>query len=147
MGFPMLPAFSTNGLLPGGVHHCDLAVFEETFVWSARRRELYLHMSQGLGILHESGYRMLVVGGEFISKAEHPSEFKALYDCDSLSIETLDARLSHFDKNSRLIAAIQWGGHFFPASFRAKGTGATWLHYLSSDSPEGQRGLVALSLI
>ena len=143
----MLPAFLTNGMLPGGVHHCELVVFEEPFVWSARRRALYQQMLQGLGVLHESGYRMLIVGGEFISKAEHPSEFKVLYDCDSLSIETLDARLSHFDKNSRLIAKNQWGGHFFPASFRAKGTGATWLHYLSSDSSAGQRGLVALSLM
>ena len=143
----MLPAFLTNGMLPGGVHHCDLAVFEETFVWSARRRALYQQMLQGLGVLHESGYRMLIVGGEFISKAEHPSEFKVLYDCDSLSIETLDARLSHFDKNSRLIAKNQWGGHFFPASFRAIGTGAMLLHYLSSDSSAGQRGLVALSLM
>jgi hypothetical protein len=146
-GNPMLPAFMTNGLLPGGVHHCDLAAFKETFVWSAQRREIYALMSQGLGVLYESGYRMLVVGGEFISTAEHPSEFKALYDCDSLPIESLDARLSYFDRNSRLIARNQWGGHFFPASFRAKGSGATWLHYLSSDAPEGQRGLVALSLV
>ena len=65
----MLPAFLTNGMLPGGVHHCELAVFEETFVWSARRRALYQQMLQGLGVLHESGYRMLIVGGEFISKA------------------------------------------------------------------------------
>ena len=143
----MLPAFSANGLLPGGVHHCDLKAFEDTFVWSAHRRVLYEQMREALGVLYDSGYRMLVVGGEFISTLEHPTEYKALYDCDPLPIEQLDARLSYFDRNSRYIARNSWGGHFFPASFRAKGTGATWLHYLSSDAPSGRRGLVALSLI
>ncbi|MGB1157217.1 MAG: DUF6932 family protein [Alphaproteobacteria bacterium] len=143
----MLPAFLANGLLPGGVHHCDLQAFEAAFVWSARRRVLYEQMREGLGVLYDSGYRMLVLGGDFISALEHPAEYKALYDCDPLPIDHLDARLSYFDKNSRLIAQKLWGGHFFPASFRAKGTGATWLHYLSSDAPDGPRGLVALSLI
>ena len=104
-------------------------------------------MAAGLGVLYDSGYRLLIIGGDFISTAEHPSEFKLLYDSDCLPIETLDARLSYFDRNSRLISRNQWGGHFFPASFRAKGSGATWLHYLSSDAPDGQRGLVALGLM
>ena len=142
----MLPTFLPNGLLPSGVHHCDVAIFEKTFVWSGQRRHIYSHMVDGLGVLYDSGYRLLIIGGEFISTLEHPSEFKLLYDCDCLPIDSLDARLSYFDRNSRLISLNQWGGHFFPASFRAKGSGATWLHYLSCDAPEGSRGLVALSL-
>ena len=143
----MLPAFLPSGLLPHGVHHCDVAAFETAFVWSAQRRQVYSQMAAGLGVLYDSGYRLLIIGGYFISTAEHPSEFKLLYDSDCLPIETLDARLSYFDRNSRLISRNQWGGHFFPASFRAKGSGATWLHYLSSDAPDGQRGLVALGLM
>ena len=143
----MLPAFLSNGLLPGGVHHCDLAAFESALVWSGRRRQIYTQMRDGLGVLYDSGYRLIIVGGDFVSTLEHPTEFKALFDCDPLPIESMDARLSYFDKNSRLIARKEWGGHFFPASFRAKGSGATWLHYLSSDAPNGPRGLVGLSLV
>jgi len=142
----MLPAFQENGLLPAGVHHSDLSGFEETFAWNAHRRRIYAQMQHGLAALHAAGYRLLVVGGEFISSDELPREFKLLFDCDPLPIESLDARLSNFDKNSRLLTRKVWGGHFFPASFRAKGTGATWLRYLASDAPAGQRGLVGLSL-
>mgnify|MGYP001188302859 FL=1 len=142
----MLPAFQENGLLPAGVHHSDLGGFEEAFAWNAHRRRIYAQMQHGLAALHAAGYRLLVVGGELISSDELPTEFKLLFDCDPLPIESLDARLSNFDKNSRLLTRKAWGGHFFPASFRAKGSGATWLRYLASDTPAGQRGLVGLSL-
>ena len=142
----MLPAFQENGLLPAGVHHSDLRSFEDAFAWNAHRRRIYAHMQHGLGVLHDAGYRLLVIGGEFISSDELPHEFKLLFDCDPLPIESLDSRLSNFDKNSRLLTRKVWGGHFFPASFRAKGTGAIWLRYLANDAPAGQRGLVGLSL-
>ena len=142
----MLPAFQENGLLPAGVHHSDLLGFEEAFAWNAHRRRIHAQMQGGLGVLYDAGYRLLVVGGDFISGDELPREFKLLFDCDPVPIESLDARLSNFDKNSRLLTRKVWGGHFFPASFRAKGTGATWLRYLASDAPAGQRGLVGLSL-
>ncbi|MEC8038826.1 MAG: hypothetical protein VX152_11105, partial [Pseudomonadota bacterium] len=107
---------------------------------------IYAQMQGGLGVLYDAGYRLLVVGGDFISGDELPREFKLLFDCDPVPIESLDARLSNFDKNSRLLTRKVWGGHFFPASFRAKGSGATWLRYLANDAPAGQRGLVGLSL-
>ena len=142
----MLPAFQENGLLPAGVHHSDLSGFEEAFAWNAHRPRIYAQMQHGLGVLYDAGYRLLVVGGDFISSNELPGEFMLLFDCDPIPIELLDARLSNFDKNSRLLTRKVWGGHFFPASFRAKGTGATWLRYLANDAPSGQRGLVGLSL-
>ena len=142
----MLPAFQENGLLPAGVHHSDLRGFEDAFAWNAHRRRIYSQMQHGLGVLYDAGYRLLVVGGDFISSNELPGEFMLLFDCDPIPIELLDARLSNFDKNSRLLTRKVWGGHFFPASFRAKGTGATWLRYLASDAPAGQRGLVGLSI-
>ena len=146
-GYHALPAFTADGLLPSGVHSCDLVEFEAAFVWSARRHQIYDKMRHGLGVLYDSGYRLIVIGGDFISATATPTEFKALYDCDPVPIESLDARLSYFDRNSRFFARKEWGGHFFPASFRAKGTGATWLQYLSADAAEGQRGLVGLSLV
>ena len=63
----MLPAFQENGLLPAGVHHSDLRSFEDAFAWNAHRRRIYAHMQHGLGVLHDAGYRLLVIGGEFIS--------------------------------------------------------------------------------
>ena len=142
----MLPAFQENGLLPPGVHHCDIGAFEATFAFNAHRRRILDQMQQGLGILYDAGYRLLVAGGELISRDELPKDFKLLFDCDPVPIESLDARLSNFDKNSRLLTKKVWGGHFFPASFRAKGTGPTWLRYLANDAPVGPRGLVGLSL-
>lgn len=141
-----LPAFGRDGLLPAGVHVCHLDEFEDVFVWSPRRRAIYAQMGHGLGVLYESGYRLIVFGGAFISASPAPADFMALYDSDPVAIDTLDARLSHFDPVTRARAYADWGGHFFPASFRAKGTGAAWLQYLSNDVPSGQRGLIALSL-
>ena len=143
----MLPDFTAEGALPGGIHSCDVNEFEPKFIWSRRRRQLWDQMQEPLGILYDEGYRMVVFGGEFVSRAEHPAEYLALYDCDPLEIENLDVRFSHFDRNARRFSHKLWGGLFFPASFRADGTGATWLHYLSMDGSGGQRGLVALSLV
>ena len=108
----MLPAFQENGLLPAGVHHGDLRGFEDAFAWNAHRRRIYAQMQDGLGVLYDAGYRLLVVGSDFISSDELPREFKLLFDCDPVH-RSLDSQLSNFDKNSRLLTRKVWGGIFF----------------------------------
>jgi hypothetical protein len=113
----MIPAFNEFGVLPPGVHLCNLEEFRErfeTYQGSGRRFRIFEKLEK---LVHDvsssSCVRRLILGGSFVSAKDAPNDFDCILVLDS-SIIGEELRPSDYNLVSRKRARSLYGGDVIP---------------------------------
>jgi hypothetical protein len=100
-----IPDFDETGLLPGGVHDCDLGEIQARFTWNERRASIWTGLQQFLHELAEMGMHYpLYVNGGFVTDRQDPSDVDLALDlCNGASAEHQRDALFHFHQRHHAI--------------------------------------------
>jgi hypothetical protein len=100
-----IPAFDDVGLLPDGVHDCQLAEIQERFTWNERRVAIwagFLLLLQELAAINML-YPLYIDGG-FVTDRDDPSDVDLALDlCNGAPVEHQRDALFHFHQRHAAI--------------------------------------------
>ncbi len=144
----MLPAFTSDGLLPPGEH---VATWDEVvlrFGWNPHRQNLLGGLAAALIPLRTAGCKRLFLDGSFVTSKDLPGDYDAAWDPIGM-----DVRMLHllepvfFDFSHRRAAQkAKYLGEFFPSTVAADGFGTTYYEFLQLDKNTGiVKGIVVLN--
>jgi hypothetical protein len=100
-----IPDFDQLGLLPAGVHDCDLAEIQARFTWNERRAAIWAGFQQLLQELAAMNMHYpLYVNGGFVTDRDDPSDVDLALDlCDGAPEEHQRDALFHFHQRHAAI--------------------------------------------
>ena len=141
----MIPAPTSDGLLPPGIYWAAWAEIEERFATTQWRRTLTEGVRQAAENLKEAGCRTLYLDGSFVTFKNHPGDFDGCWDPDGVDTGSLDPVLLDFT-NSRAAQKRKYHGELFISSQVADG-GLTFLNFFQRDKSNGNpKGIIAIDL-
>lgn len=81
-----IPEWNDYGILPAGVHSCEIEEIEQRLAFNDRRATLVRGLEQVLGWLCDMPrIESLIVDGSFVTDKEHPSDIDAVAMIGNLS--------------------------------------------------------------
>lgn len=118
----MIPDFTTEGLLPVGIHRATREEFQQRFAifnHSDMRLRIYDKLDRLLDEAGRSGIvKRVLVGGSFITEKPEPNDFDVVLVLDA-SIVQHDLRPFEYNLVSRKMARRLFGGDVMPALERS----------------------------
>jgi hypothetical protein len=142
----LLPAFQSDGNLPGGIHFAEWAEIAIRFGQTPHRRRLLTGFLAGISELKHAGCGIVYLDGSFVTAAEQPGDFDACWDVVDVDPSKLDGVFFEFD-NGRAAQKARFLGEFFPAQLPEGWSGKTFLEFFQIDKSTGDpKGVVGLDL-
>lgn len=142
----MVPAFTSSGLLPAGIHPVTWPELEAHFGFSSRRQRLLEGLKRGLEALSQAGCRTLYLDGSFASAKVAPGDFDLCWELSGVDPDQLDPVLLEFDLE-RAAQKAKYGGEFFPSEWAATPDGTAYLDFFQLDKLTGAtKGILKLHL-
>src|SRR6266403_2799975 len=86
----MIPAWLANGDLPRGVHFTTWREIEDRLSFNLRRQRLLAGFRRACAELRKAGCRLVYLNGSFVTRKEHPADFDACWDVQSVDDGKLD---------------------------------------------------------
>ena len=144
----MIPPFTSDGLLPPGIHWATWEEFVDRFGITSHRNRLLSGLYSGLESLASAGCRTAYIDGSFVTDKEIPGDFDACWDWTGVDPTKLDPVLLDFD-NFRAAQKAKYEGEFFPAQAEAIDTPpfTRFLDFFQEDESSGNpKGIIAIDL-
>jgi hypothetical protein len=143
----MIPAFTSQGWLPPGIHEANWDEILVRFAHNAHRKRLFVGLRKALLDLAFAGCKTVYLDGSYITSKEKPGDFDACWDDDSIDWDALDETLLSF-ANARASQKAKYGGELFPMCWQADPWGNSFLEFFQIDKNTGNaKGIIKLSLI
>lgn len=77
----MIPAFTALGILPPGIHTCNLGAFERAFAFNLRRQQLFESLQRCLQLMHKEGLSgVVLLNGSYATDKEIPGDIELTLD-------------------------------------------------------------------
>ncbi len=141
-----MPSFSSDGVLPQGIHWATWPELVNRFGTTSHRRKLLAGLKAALESLRAAGCKSAYIDGSFVTAKEVPGDFDACWDIDGVNPELLDPTLLKFDQG-RAAQKAKYLGELFPMQMRNGVTGLAFLDFFQVDKETGNpKGIVALDL-
>jgi hypothetical protein len=141
--FGMLPAFTNDGFLPGGIHWAEWGEIEARFGGNPHRIALLSGLAYASRCLRLAGCVAIFVDGSFVTYKAHPADFDACWLTDGVDLAALRKIEPAFFSfaNSRALQKAKFGGEFFPSANAAETTlpFRTFLEFFQTDKVTGLR--------
>lgn len=143
----MLPALTTDGLLPPGIH---LAEWDEVYVafgTTPHRRRLLDGFRRAINALKKAGCKKVYLDGSFVTSKVTPGDFDGCWEDANVDFALLDPILLSFT-NGRAAQKIKFGGELFPAGVTADtATGSIFIDFFQIHKDTGAaKGIIAIDL-
>ncbi|MBA3831715.1 MAG: hypothetical protein H0X34_07450 [Chthoniobacterales bacterium] len=139
----MLPAFSDDGFLPGGIHWAEWSEIASRFAGNSHREALLYGLARAVGCLRMAGCTAVFIDGSFVTQKEHPADFDVCWLVDGVDLGALrkiEPAFFSFN-NLRALQKAKFGGELFPAGGAAETTSPfrTFLEFFQTDKLSGLR--------
>jgi hypothetical protein len=143
----MLPALTSEGILPPGIHIAEWAEIWAAFGTTEHRQRLLTGFLRAIKALKLAGCKTVYLDGSFVTAKEKPGDFDGCWDTNGVNPAMLDPILLTFDPG-RMAQKIKYGGELFPASSLADPmTMRTYIEFFQIDKDTGvAKGLIAIDL-
>lgn len=154
----MIPSFTSDGLLPIGIHEATWELFCEHFgKGSRKRKELIKKIEVIIKILQEVGCKELYIDGSFVTKRNRPGDFDACWLREGVDLKLLSRIAPILKRAPGTFKGVDckqyYGGDVFPLSRlvpdpnNPKGRDITYLDFFQMDKQSEQRkGIILLKL-
>jgi len=143
----MLPAFTSEGLLPPGEHSASWEEVRSRFGWNERRRILLGGLSGALIPLRTAGCNRIFLDGSFVTNKDMPADYDVAWDLagvDLSLLRSLEPLFFNFD-NLRAAQKAKYHGEFFPSTQPADSSGTLFYEFFQIDKQSGStKGIVVL---
>jgi hypothetical protein len=142
----VLPDFTTEGILPAGIHSATWADVEQRLGFTPRRRQLLGGLHRAITALHQAGCRRIYINGSFVTAKPNPNDFDCCWEEAGVDPKRLDPVLLDFT-NKRERQKLKYGGEMFPASAPADTRRSTFVAFFQNHKETGTpKGIVAIDL-
>ena len=141
----MIPAFTSEGLLPEGLHEASWDEVQERFGFTMQRKRLSAGLRHALSDLALAGCKTVYLDGSFVMAKEQPSDFDACWDDDGVDWDALDEALLSFAQ-ARAAQKAKYRGELFPMRWQADPWGNSFLEFFQRDKAGTAKGMVRLDL-
>ena len=142
----MIPAWLPDGDLPAGVHFATWREIASRLSFNPRRQKLFDGFRRACGELRNAGCRLVYVDGSFVTRKEHPGDFDACWDVQSVDEEKLDPVFWDFS-NGRAAQKHRFLGELFPAQLPEGATGRAFVEFFQVNKLTGEpKGILAIRL-
>ncbi|MEW9702278.1 hypothetical protein [Paenibacillus sp. SI8] len=142
-----IPDFSSNGLLPPGIHVTTWEDFKDKYGINHTRRTQLNGLERAIKCFKDAGCTKIYVDGSFVTNKKIPGDFDALYDLDEVNEDAIDERLLDASIQGRAIQKKYFEGEFFPASVKAAPNGTVYLDFFQTDKKtKCQKGIIQIEL-
>jgi len=142
----VIPALTTLGLLPPGVHDTTWPELSQRFGNNGQRKSVLAGIRQAATALSKAGCRRLWIDGSFVSSKAKPKDWDGCWDPVGVVRSLLDPDLLDFTKAGRARMKTKYMADLFPASLPEGNSGLAFLNFFQQDRSGDPKGLVALDL-
>ncbi len=143
----MLPNFTSQGLLPPGIHPLeDWMEFELRFATSVARRRVVEGLCEGLRTLQNVGCRRVIVEGDLITAVARPEGFQAIWETTAVDLDRLAPVLCDTRAGGAAQRAL-YRGTFHPTGTVGSVSARPFLSLFQTDGATGvPKGIVTVPL-
>jgi hypothetical protein len=143
----VLPAFTSDGLLPPGVYPATWRDLMERFGNNARRRSIFEGIRRAADVLASAGCSRIWVDGSFVTAKESPGDWDGCWDPVGVDPARLDPSFLDASWIGRNQMKTKYLADLFPASIRLKDKTLVMVDFFSVDKLSGvPKGIVLLAL-
>ncbi len=143
----MLPAFTSKGLLPPGLHRATWDELCSRFGGARRRERLLQGLLRVAMNLRDAGAVNLWLDGSFVTNKPNPNDFDGVWDPSRVDLRKVDPVLIDQDdlRNGRLRQKAKYHGELMVSSIERR-SGLPFEQFFQQ-TPEGDvKGIVLLDL-
>ena len=146
----MIPAFTSNGLLPAGVHVCNLADIPAIFCGNLHRTDLFTNLQLCLADMKAAQLSgKVVINGSFVTDKEIPNDVELTLDARATSDQDKFRAFMYFQQKHGYAKAawkVDWyptldAGNNFVTFFQYVGVKSAVIKNIPANSPKGVLGL------
>ncbi|SDL24346.1 DUF6932 family protein [Kriegella aquimaris] len=141
----LIPEFTSNGLLPQGIHWATLDDIKEKLSFSTKRRTLIAGLELALKSFKIAGCEKMYIDGSFVTSKNEPSDIDACWDISNVDPTKLDPILLIFS-NRRALQKMKYGCEFFPSSEIAMPPNTRYLDFFQKTKDDEKKGIVGIKL-
>jgi hypothetical protein len=142
----MIPAWSTNGDLPPGVHFTTWRELADRLSFNPRRGRMLAGFRQACRELQKAGCRLVYLDGSFVTRKEQPGDFDACWDIHNVDDARLDPVFWDFSRG-RAAQKQRFLGELFPAQLPEGVTGRAFVDFFQVNKMSGApKGILAIRL-
>ena len=142
----VLPALTTEGLLPPGIHLAEWGEVYAAFGTTSHRRRLLDGFRRAIKALKIAGCKKAYLDGSFVTSKDKPGDFDGCWEEADVDPYLLDPILLTFD-NGRIAQKIKFGGELFPAGSNADSSGSIFIDFFQIHKDTGAaKGIIAIDL-
>jgi hypothetical protein len=143
----MIPSFTSDGLLPPGVHEATWSEISTRFGYNFQRLSILAGLRTAANTLAGANCRRLWIDGSFVTGKKLPSDWDGCWDPIGVNPGLLDPAFLDPSPAGRQIVKVKYLADLFPASVREAGKNLAFLEYFQIDKLSGSsKGLVLLNL-
>ena len=141
----MIPAFTSEGYLPEGIHEVSWEEVQERFGSTTQRKRLLAGLRHALSDLALAGCKTVYIDGSFVTDKDQPGDFDACWDDEHIDWDALDETLLSFD-NARAAQKAKYRGELFPMRWQADPWGTSFLEFFQQDKNGTPKGIIRVNL-
>lgn len=140
-----IPAFTSEGDLPPGIHQATWGELYQRFGINDKRLELLDGLYRALLSLKNAGCQIAYIDGSFVTTKDQPGDFDAAWEEMGVDLDKVDPVLLDFD-NLRFAQKQKYGGELFLANESSGQYGGVILDFFQQRRDKGKIGIVKIEL-
>ncbi|WP_413666861.1 hypothetical protein ACEN9X_20300 [Mucilaginibacter sp. Mucisp86] len=142
----MIPELAENGILPPGIHICEIKELEAKFVYNLHRRNLYNGLVRLVQDLKSINAKAIYVDGSFVTAKLMPGDIDVCWDEGTgTGYEYELANLPILF--NRQLAKARYLADIFPAAIMEQGSKKLFIDFFQIDKQTGeQKGILKINL-
>jgi hypothetical protein len=142
----LIPDFTTDGLLPPGLHVASPEDVAARFAWTTRRRKILHAIGRAARALEIARCRRFWIDGSFATAEEEPGDWDGCWDVTGVQLYLLDPVLKDFSDQGREAMKLKYLGDLFPSKYREQRSGSPFLDYFQMDKQGRPKGILEVRL-
>lgn len=142
----MIPDFTSEGVLPPGIHEATLEELREKLGFSRRRRDLIGGLERALRMMSYCGIERVYIDGSFVTDKPRPGDIDGCYDVEQKTDLEAMWPIWFPTPANRELSKAQFGVELFPADTVEGGSGQPFLNFFQSDKRGDPKGVVLIEL-
>jgi hypothetical protein len=140
----MIPPWTSDGLLPPGIHRADWPEVLTSLGWNARRQSLLLGLLDALKALSIAGCGELWLDGSFVTDKEIPGDYDACWDPTNMDRLMLDPILIDYSPSGRAAIKSKYLGDIIIAGTETT-SGLPFVNFFQQTRDGRPKGIVSLN--
>jgi hypothetical protein len=143
----MIPEWTSNGVLPPGIHAATLDEVAQHLVTNHHRLDLFQGLKKLLKHLKEAGCQLAYLDGSYVTSKYRPNDYDLCWDPKYVDIDKLNPCLLDFSIFGRKrMKFLYLSSDIFIATNTEQSSGLTFLDFFQHDSEGRKKGIIKIRL-